>query len=69
MKRIKPLRIKKLTKIIELMQKLLCESNNEKKIPPEIIKTIKPKISTQLNNAFCFKPASKKQWYKKRNLR
>ena len=55
---------KKLTKTIELMQKLLCESNNER-IPPEIIKTIKPKISAQLNNAFCFKPALKNNDTKK----
>ncbi|KAG4108048.1 hypothetical protein H8356DRAFT_1268207 [Neocallimastix lanati (nom. inval.)] len=46
------------------MQKLLCESNNER-IPPEIIKTIKPKISAQLNNAFCFKPALKNNDTKK----
>ncbi|KAG4092771.1 hypothetical protein H8356DRAFT_1049161 [Neocallimastix lanati (nom. inval.)] len=46
------------------MQKLLCESNNER-IPPEIIKTIKLKISAQLNTVFCFKPSLKNNGAKK----
>ncbi|KAG4104975.1 hypothetical protein H8356DRAFT_1337718 [Neocallimastix lanati (nom. inval.)] len=42
-----------LTTTMELIQKLLCDLNNEK-IPLEVIKNLKHKISLQLNDVFCF---------------
>ena len=50
--------VKKLTKTVELMLKLLGEVDNEQ-IPSDIIKTIKPRISTSLNNTFCYKQPGK----------
>ena len=48
---------RKLTTTIDLMIKLISESNNDK-IPSDI-KTIKPKISPNLNKTFCYKAPSK----------
>ncbi|KAG4100855.1 hypothetical protein H8356DRAFT_1659286 [Neocallimastix lanati (nom. inval.)] len=50
--------VKRLKSTIELLLQELYESNNEK-IPPEILKTIKPKISPLLSDTFCFKKSTK----------
>ncbi|ORX73453.1 hypothetical protein BCR32DRAFT_285615 [Anaeromyces robustus] len=52
--------IKKLTNSIELIYKLIEQQNNEK-IPSEIIRSIKPRITNKLNNTFCYKPPSKNE--------
>ena len=51
---------RKLTKTIELVYKLISESNNDK-IPSDIIKSLKPKISLNMNKAFCYKIPSKNE--------
>ncbi|KAG4082639.1 hypothetical protein H8356DRAFT_969418 [Neocallimastix lanati (nom. inval.)] len=46
--------VRKLTNSIELIYDLSSQENNDK-IPSEIIKSIKPRISHKLNNTFCYK--------------
>ena len=49
---------KKLTNTIELLYKLLGDLHNDQ-FPSDIIKSLKPHITTQLSNTFCFKPQAK----------
>ncbi|KAG4094183.1 hypothetical protein H8356DRAFT_1321419 [Neocallimastix lanati (nom. inval.)] len=51
--------VKKLTNSIELIYNLISQENNDK-IPSEI-KSLKPRISHKLNNAFCYKLPSKNE--------
>ncbi|ORX48895.1 hypothetical protein BCR36DRAFT_583992, partial [Piromyces finnis] len=51
--------VKKLTTTIELLYKLLNEFDKEQ-FPLDIISTIKPHITTQLKDTFCFKSKTKK---------
>ncbi|KAG4081640.1 hypothetical protein H8356DRAFT_1384358 [Neocallimastix lanati (nom. inval.)] len=52
--------VRKLTNSIELIYDLSSQENNDK-IPSEIIKSIKPRISHKLNNTFCYKLPSKNE--------
>jgi len=49
---------KKLTNTIELLYKLLGDLHNDQ-FPSDIIKSLKPHITTQLSNTFCFKQQAK----------
>jgi len=49
---------KKLTNTIELLYKLLGDLHNDQ-FPSDIINSLKPHITTQLSNTFCFKPQAK----------
>jgi len=51
---------KKLTNTIELLYKLLGDLHNDQ-FPSDIIKGLKPHITTQLSNTFCFKPQAKNE--------
>lgn len=50
--------VKKLTKTLELMYKLLGESKNDQ-FPSDIIGSLKPHITSNLSNTFCYKPLLK----------
>jgi len=51
---------KKLTNTIELLYKLLGDLHNDQ-FPSDIINSLKPHITTQLSNTFCFKPQAKNE--------
>ncbi|ORX42242.1 hypothetical protein BCR36DRAFT_308136 [Piromyces finnis] len=59
--------VKKLTKTIELIYKLLGDLNNDQ-FPSEIIKSLKPHITSKLNNTFCFKQPSKNNNSNKKSI-
>ncbi|ORX41436.1 hypothetical protein BCR36DRAFT_588060, partial [Piromyces finnis] len=46
--------VKKLTKTIELMYKLIGDLNNEQ-FPSDIVDSLKPHITSNLSNTFCYK--------------
>ena len=50
---------KKLNSTVELIYELLGKLSNDQ-FPSDIIKTLKPKIPSRLNNTFCFKQPVKK---------
>ena len=49
-----------MTNTIELLYKLLGDLHNDQ-FPSDIINSLKPHITTQLNNTFCFKPQNKNE--------
>jgi len=59
--------MKKLATTLDSLYKKIGEINSDK-LPSEIINSLKPKMTPQLNNTFCYKLHSKRENKKKKNI-